>query len=367
MSRVVDTFLELARISSPSGREAEVAQFAADALRKAGCDVRFDDTAYLTGSNTGNCIATLPGEGEEVLAFGAHMDCVQPCENVEPVVDGGVVRSAGDTVLGADDKAGIAAIIEAVRRLSEEGIAHRPLKVLLTVREEEGLRGAKALSRHDAECSLFLVLDADGPVGGIVIAAPSQYVFKAMFHGRAAHAGVEPEKGSSAIEMAAHAIARMRLGRLDAATTANIGTIAGGTATNVVAPSCAVTGECRSLDHSRAEEVRSSMDRMMKEAAESYGGTVDVDWNLEYRCFSIPPDGEAVKMVQRACEAIGVEPVTQTTGGGSDANVLSAHGIPALVLATGMMGVHSTDESIETAQLELLTDLIVELARIPGA
>ncbi|MHB1017608.1 MAG: M20/M25/M40 family metallo-hydrolase [Coriobacteriia bacterium] len=366
MSRVLDTFLDLVRISSPTGRESGVAAYVGAALREAGCEVRFDETQELTGADCGNLIASLRGTLEgDVLAFSAHMDCVQPCEGVEPVVADAIVRSAGDTILGGDDKVGLAAIIEAVRRLSGQGGEHRSLKLLLTVSEEEGLLGAKALSTDDASAALCLVLDADGPVGGIVVGAPSHHTFSATFNGRAAHAGVEPEKGVSAITMAADAISRMNLGRLDEHTTANIGSIAGGSATNVVAPSCSLTGECRSLDAARAIAVRDAMDSAMREAAADAGGTVTLEWDHAYTAFTVPVDSPEVRSVMRACEAIGVSARTYTTGGGSDANVFAAHGIPTLVLGTGMTNVHSTDELLEVAQLERLADLLVAIATTP--
>lgn len=364
VSRVLETFLDLVRISSPTGRERGVAEYAAHALRQAGCDVRFDDTMAQTGADTGNLIATIPGDsGSRVVAFSAHMDCVSPCEGVEPMIDGGFVRSAGDTVLGGDDKIGIAAIIEAARRLADSDEPHAEVRVLLSVSEEEGLLGAKAMSAEDARADLCLVLDADGPVGGIVTAAPTQYVFKATFRGRAAHAGVEPEKGASAIRMAAAAIARMELGRLDERTTANIGTIEGGSATNVVAPLCVVTGECRSLDSDRVERVREEMEAALREGAASFGGTVDVVWELAYGGFSVPEESAAIAVVRRACADIGVETHCFPTGGGSDANILTALGIETVALACGMSRVHTTDEEVEIVQLERLADLLVAVAR----
>lgn len=366
MSRVLDTFLDLVRISSPTGREAGVAAYVAGALREAGCVVRIDDTQTSTGADTGNLIAELPGAvGGGVIALSAHMDCVQPCEDVEPVVADGVVRSAGDTVLGGDDKVGLAAIIEAVRVLAEQDGEHRPLKLLLTVSEEDGLLGAKALAPADAAAALCLVLDADGPVGGIVVGAPSHHTFTATFTGRAAHAGVEPEKGVSAITMAADAVARMRLGRIDAHSTANIGTINGGSATNVVAPSCVLTGECRSLDTAYAEAIRVDMDAAMHDAANAAGGTVSVEWEHAYPGFTASTDSPEVRLVERACAAIGVASRTYTTGGGSDANVFAGYGVPTLVLGTGMTNVHSTDECLEVLQLERLADLLVAIARNP--
>lgn len=364
VSRVLQTFLDLARISSPTGRERGVAEYVAAALREAGCEIRFDDTQEVTGSDTGNLIAELPGTvGGILVAFSAHMDCVDPCEGVEPVVEDGVIRSAGDTVLGGDDKAGVAAVIETARRIAESPEPHAGLKFVITVSEEQGLVGAKALSASDASADVCLVLDAHGPVGGIVTAAPTHYIFEAGFTGRAAHAGVEPEKGISAIQMACAAIAHMNLGRLDKQTTANIGTIEGGSATNVVAPACKVTGECRSLDRARVERVREEMDAALREGAAESGGSVDVTWSLAYEGLSVAEDAAELLLVEGACADIGVTSSRFATGGGSDANIIAALGVPSLVLSSGMSKVHTTDEELEVAQLELLSDLLVAIVR----
>ncbi len=362
--RLTDTFLDLVRIDSPTGREAEVAGFVAAAIGDAGCSVRFDETQVSTGSDSGNLIATLPATGPgKTVAFSAHLDCVEPCTGVEPVIADGVVRAAGETILGGDDKSGIAAIIELVRRLSEGQSPHPLVRMLFTVSEESGLLGAKALTPADCVADLCLVLDAAGDVGGIVTAAPTHYTFRAVFNGRAAHAGVEPERGVSAVVMAARAIASMELGRLDAETTANIGTVYGGSATNVIAPLCEVTGECRSLDHARASAVRDAMDGSMRAAADELGGTVEVVWKLEYEGFNFDEDAPEVALVRAACADIGVEPHLFRTGGGSDGNVLSAKGVPTLVLSSGMTDVHSEDESLDLAQLALLVDLLEAVVR----
>jgi tripeptide aminopeptidase len=364
VSRALETFLDLVRISSPTGRERGVAEYVVEALRAAGCEVRVDDTTAQTGADTGNVIATLPGSlPGPVVALCAHMDCVQPCEDVVPVVVEGVVRSAGDTVLGGDDKVGVAAILEVMQRLAGSDEPRVTVKAVLTVSEEEGLKGAKALASADAAAGLCLVLDGDGPVGGIVTAAPTHYTFAASFIGRAAHAGVEPEKGVSAITMAADAIGRMALGRIDEITTANIGTIAGGSATNVVAPTCTVTGECRSRARDRVERVREAMDAAMRAAAHDAGGTVEVSWTLEYEGFTLAPDDPAVALVAAACADVGVEPRLFATGGGSDANVLAALGVPTLVLSCGMTKVHTVDEELPVADLDRLVDLLGAVVR----
>jgi len=363
-ARLLDTFLELVRIDSPPGYEAAAAQYCESVLRDLGFDVHFDDSAAATRSDTGNLIATLPGTAPGVLALSAHLDVVEPCRGIRPVVSDGIIFSAGPTVLGADDRAGLAATLEAARRLVESGEAHPGLRVIFTVQEEVGLLGAKSLRPEDVECDLCLVLDAAGSPGGIVVAAPTHYTFSAEFLGRACHAGVCPEEGVSAITAAASAISRMELGRLDDATTANIGSIHGGTVTNVVAGRCTVTGECRSLHPDRVEAVREAMDAAMRAAASESGATVDIAWHLEYRGFSHAGDSAEVRLVSSACAAAGREPRTFRTGGGSDANVLAEMGVSVLALACGMDAVHGVDEQIAVVDLEALVRIVVETARV---
>jgi tripeptide aminopeptidase len=362
-TRLLETFLDLVRIDSPTGFEGACAQYCADALREVGCTIRFDDSAAATRSDTGNLIAILPGNAPGTLGLSGHMDCVEPCRGVEPIVTGGMVRSAGATVLGADDKVGLAAAIEAVRCLATDGGTHPTVKVIFTVQEEIGLHGAKQLSAADSACDLCLVLDAAGAPGGIVVGAPTHFTFTAEFVGKAAHAGVQPEAGISAIRMAADAIGRMQLGRLDADTTANVGSIEGGGATNVIAARCGLTGECRSLHRERVESLRSSMDFAMRGAAAEHGGSVAIEWTREYEGFSAAVDDPAVKLVSAACVDAGLTPLLYTTGGGSDANVLAAMGVDTLALACGMTGVHSTEERLAIADMNALAELVLAVAR----
>jgi tripeptide aminopeptidase len=206
-------------------------------------------------------------------------------------------------------------------------------------------------------------LDAAGEPGGIVVASPTHYTFTATFRGAAAHAGVEPEAGTSAIRMAAAAISSMELGRLDASTTANIGTMDGGTATNVIPAFAVLTGECRSLDPARVDEVRDAMDATLREAAESSGGSVEVTWTREYTGFRLEPGDPALALAEAACVDAGVEPREFETGGGSDGNIFAAHGIPTLVLAAGMRDVHGTSESIRVDDLQALARIVVAVTR----
>lgn len=355
--RLLETFLDLVRIDSPPGFEAATAAYCARALEAAGCRVWFDEASQPTGSDTGNLIAELPGTVPGVLALSAHLDVVEPCRGIRPTITDGVIHSVGPTILGADDRAGLAVAIETMRRAAAKDQPRPTIRAIFTVQEEVGLHGAKHLRAEDIACDLCLVLDAEGMPGGIVVGAPTHYTFAAEFCGRASHAGVAPEQGVSAITMAADAIASMELGRLDDRTTANIGSIRGGRATNVVAARCEVTGECRSLDRDRVESVRSAMDDAMRSSAERFGGSVEVTWHLEYEGFECSEECREIELVSAAMRDASRDPSTYRTGGGSDANVLAAMGVPTLALACGMAGVHGTNEQIAVADLQALTHI----------
>jgi len=361
--RLLGTFLELVGVDSPSGSERLCAEYCERALIDAGCAVSYDDSAAATGSDTGNLVAELKGTADGVLVLSAHLDCVEPCRGVEVEVRDGVAFSVGDTVLGADDKAGLAAAIECVRRLAEGEGPHPTVRCVFTVQEELGLIGAKHLSADIAAGDLCLVLDAAGRPGGIVVGAPTHYTFSAEYTGRAAHAGVEPQAGLSAVKMAGEAIVRLPIGRLDDVTTANVGTVSGGTATNVIAARARLTGECRSQDRVRVEELKAEMDGIMREVAAQQGGAVEIEWNLEYEGFRLEEDAGAVAVVADACRQVGLEPSTFTTGGGSDANIIASFGVPTVALSCGMEGVHSTSEQLAVADLERLAALCVAVAQ----
>jgi tripeptide aminopeptidase len=362
--RLVATFCELVRIDSVSGEEAAVARRCADALQALGFTVVFDDAGPGAGSEIGNLFATLPGTvpGALRLILSAHMDTVEPGRGIEPVVgEDGVIRPAGDTVLGADDKAGIAAILEACTRVVESGAPRGDIQVLLTVCEETGLRGAKAMDRSLLDGDLAIVLDAAGEPGGIVSAAPTHSTFRAEFHGVAAHAGVEPEAGRSALVAAARAVAAMRLGRIDERSTANVGVIEGGSATNVVAPEALVTGECRSRDAATHDALQAEMDAALKAAAAETGVTVDVAWTCEYRGYTVDPDGAPYLLVAAAAADAGLTPRPHPTGGGADSNILAAEGIPVIALSSAMRGPHSREEHLVVSELHELTDLVIAI------
>lgn len=353
--RVLQTFLELVRIDSPSRSESQVADYCEKHLADLGFAVRYDGSAKATGSDTGNLIATLdatPGRGGAV-ALSAHMDCVEPCRGVEPIVEDGVVRSAGDTVLGGDDKVGVAAILEAVRSVVESGADHPEVCVVLTTCEEESLLGASAIDPSVFPAGAFCyVLDAGGDPGTAILGSPCHYEFKASFTGRASHAGAAPEAGVSAVLMAARAIAGMPLGRLDDITTANVGVIEGGSAVNVVPERCTVHGECRSIDRARADAVRADIEAACMRAAKEAGGTVEVSWHLDYESTNYSPDDEIALRVARAASACGLEARMENSGGGADANAFATKGVPAITLSNGMTNYHALDEHVRVRDIE---------------
>ena len=378
--RILDSFFEMARIESPTFHEGVMAQYCAQRLRELGFSVRIDDSAQKTGSDTGNVIAHLVGTTAGHIAFSAHMDTVTPCEGIDPHivvedVDGAgqpceVIRSAGNTILSADDKAGIAAILEALACVIEEGRPRPAITVVLTTGEERGLLGASALPADvfdPAQETPCFVLDADGAPGTIVTAAPFHYLLNARIEGRAAHAGVAPEEGISAIQIVAHAIASMPLGRIDECTTANIGTLNGGSAMNVVPAECTLVGECRSLHEDRVEAQRAAMTRALKEAADRFGGAARIEWTLDYPAIMLPEDAPIVERLKAAMAAAGLEPRLTATGGGADANVLVTKGANAVTLGIGMANFHTCDEYIKVRDLQdsarLVEAIIAEYAR----
>jgi tripeptide aminopeptidase len=288
-------------------------------------------------------------------------------DGIEPVLDADeTFRNAKDGILGADDKAAIAALVHAAELLQGSKEGHAPFEMFFTVCEEKGLVGAKHLRRDQLLSPLAVVLDGAGAVGSIVVAAPSQKIIKARFKGQAAHAGEDPERGRNAVLAAAKAVAAMSLGRLDEETTANIGVIRGGDATNVVPELCEIEGECRSHDDGRLVEVAGEMVDLIQEAAAEVGVDVETTLVHEFTAFSLEPESAVVELVQRAISAAGLAPLLHKAGGGCDANILNEWGLPAVNLSTGMTHVHSADESLTLDELERLCGVVLWAITLAG-
>jgi tripeptide aminopeptidase len=360
--RLVQTFTRLARIDSPSRREGAVARLLVAELEALGWTV-WDD---LSGPDCGNVIARLPGdESLEPLLFTSHMDVVMPCLGVQPRVADGVFVSAGDTVLGADAKASVAALLEMAHLLASDArpVGRPPLEVVCTWGEEVGHLGAKALDLSQLRARRAFVLDGLTPVGTIVVAAPTYYAFTIRVLGRAAHAGVEPERGVSAITVAAAALAQLPWGRLDESTTANVGTIEGGSGRNAVAAEVRLEGEVRSLVPERtASAVRAIRDVFQSTVAEA-GAHAEVDAQQLYAGYELAENNPVVALARRAFASVdggGVSTLLRS-GGGSDANELNVRGITACVLGIGAEACHSVHERISISELELLTAWALEI------
>ena len=363
--RLLNTFLDYVQIDSESTHEAAFAARVAADLTAIGCEVSFDNSQALTGSDTGNLYATLPGNAEgEAILLSAHMDTVVPGVGIVPVIEDGVIRSQGDTVLGGDDKSGVVAIVEALRTIVEQDLKHPTIQVALTVCEEIGLLGSNALDYSKIQAKQAVVLDSGGDAGNIVTSAPGQYKLRAAVIGRRAHAGVAPEEGISAIMVLAEAIANMKLLRIDEETTANIGSIHADFPTNIVADRAEIVAECRSRNDEKLEKQATHMVDCLKAACEKYGATLDVELTKAYSAYAYTEADALVQQVVKACEDLGLTAKLAASGGGSDANNFNANGVVAVNLGTGMAKVHTTQEEITIQNLEDTAALVLALTTL---
>jgi tripeptide aminopeptidase len=363
-SDVLPVFLELAAIPSPSGEEAAVAAYVRDYLRRLGVPAEED--------GSGNLLARLPAteEGGTPIFLCAHMDTVPPSGPIEPVVEADMVRNAAGTILGADNKASVAVLLEAARLLLAERRPHAGVELLFTTREETGLEGAKEFDHSTLRAELGFVYDYSGSVGDVVVAAPSGRTLDVVFTGRPAHSGINPEDGRSAIFAAAKAIADLRLGRLDEETTANVGRIEGGSARNVIPARCALAAEARSRDERKLAELVQEMLDCFAFAAAVAECEVEATVEEKYQGYRLRADDPALLLAKTALERAGYPPRPVEVGGGADANVFNAAGVPCVNMANGMSKVHTAEEEIAVADLEGMVSVTLELvdsARAPHA
>jgi len=351
--RLVEVFLDLVRLSSPSRDERAVADYVIDLAKKLGVELEEDDAGAAIDGTCGNLVGRLDGcdVARPRLLFAAHMDTVGPCDDIEPVVSDGKIRSAGPTVLGGDNKVAVAALLEMMAVLGESDEPHVPVTFCFTVAEEKGLMGAHQLNfeRLDADCGF--VPDGDGMPGELIVAAPTHITYRVECHGRASHAGIAPERGINAIQIAAAAISHLDLGRIDDETTANVGMVNGGTATNVVPDFVEVRGEVRSHRRGTVTKLVGQVRETFQEVASAYGGEIEFSDTIEYEAFRLPEDSRPVVLARRAAAACGLDGGQTVSNGGSDASVLNAGGIPTVVLATGTEDVHSKRETVHIDQL----------------
>jgi len=362
--RLLEEFMELVKIDSLSRQERKVADLLKAKLAGLGLEVAEDEAGTKVGSRTGNIIARLAGTvSGPTIMFSSHMDTVEPGVGIEPVIMDGVIYSAGETILGSDNKAGICSILETLRVIRERGIPHPQLEIVFTISEEQGLLGAKNLDYSLLKADFGYVLDSHGSAGTIIVRGPAQQKVEAYIRGKAAHAGLCPEEGISAIQVAARAINRMKLGRIDEETTSNIGVITGGKAMNIVPDLVHLKGEARSLQPAKMRAQTEQMKRILEEAAGEFGAMVNVQVEDLYPEINLGEDEPVVNLAVRAARNLGVEPKLESTGGGSDANIFNGQGIPTANLGIGMNKVHTTDENIAVADLILNVRYLIEIIR----
>jgi len=345
--RLIKTFTDLVKISSPSWKEKEVMDYIIKRLKalnigykKYKCDESFNLLAGVKGNSH-----------RESILLSAHMDTVVPCENIKPLIDGKKIKSDGNTILGSDDKAAIAMFLEAMEVLKENSMTHGPIEMLLSCAEEIGLYGIKNFDTSHIKSKLAFVFDSDGKIGKLILKAPYHSSMEITVKGRAAHAGMEPEKGISAITVLANIISRLPSGRIDPETTLNVGIISGGKATNIVAAEAFCKLEVRSISNNKLKEVESEVRKIIRETTSEFGARANVKRNLEYPGFIINEKDRIVRITEEAMKNIKIKPRLESTGGGSDTNILNRAGIKSINLSCGMQKVHTNNEFINIKDL----------------
>ena len=364
--RLLGFFRELLLIDSPALHERECVQRVRRELESMGLELHEDNAGTKLGGDGNNLIAWKRGTLKDApkVFLSAHMDTVEPTPNLQLVEEDGVVRTDGKTILGADCKAGLAPAVEALKALIDTGEPHGDVCLLFSVCEEIGLKGADVLDLDGLDLDYGFVLDTGPPVGGYVTRTATHDKLDILVKGKPAHAGKDPENGVNALQVAADAISGMRLGRIGPETTANLGVVEGGSATNVVMAELRIKAEARSTDVQALDAQIAHMRQRFEEAAARWGATVEIDWVRHYDAFHLPEGSPVVRVAQQASRNLGFEPTLRTTLGGSDANVYNVKGLPSIVVATGMDRIHTHEERIKIEDLVDTARLALELVRV---
>ncbi len=374
--RIKSLLLQLVQIDSHSRKEREVAQVIKKYCEEMGAQVEIDDAGEKVGGNTGNVIARFPGTipNAQPIMMSAHMDTVVPGEGVKPIVEGDIIRTDGTTVLGGDDKSGCAVMIEVIKCLQEQNIWHTPIEAIFSICEEVGLLGAKNVDVSKLKSKYGIVFDSDDP-GFLFTKGPSSNHMEFKIHGLESHAGVAPEEGISAIKIAAEGIAAMKLGRVDPETTANIGQIEGGLATNIIPNLTVLKGEARSHSEEKLEAQTQHMLKCLQDAAAGYQVSVNgkttkasVEAHIErdYSSMDIPDSSPVVQLVIQAARRIGLDVKTMASGGGCDANVFNRKGIECANLGTGMRAIHTVNEWLDVKDMYASAEMTLEIMKLNG-
>lgn len=362
--RLVQTFIDLVQIDSVSRNEEKIHVYLHDLLSSLGMEVTEDNSKETTGLGGNNMIAKHVGvTNQKPLFFCCHTDTVTPGEGIEVVEKDGILYSKGDTILAADDKAGIAILIEAMRRINEEGIETGNFELAFLPGEEIGLVGASALDMNLVEAEYGYVLDSAFEVGRVTIASPHMFMYDVTITGKAAHAGLEPENGVSCVSILGEALKKIKIGRIDERTTANIGVIQGGEATNIVMNSMLVKGEVRAIDLRVAEELLDQVKAAFEGAAQKYGGEVAINVKKVATGFHILDEEPVMQLFAKAAENLGYVVNREIGGGGSDTNIFNLKGKPCVNFSIGYEKVHTTDELVVIDEMEKAVDLVLELLK----
>ena len=362
--RLVETFFKYVTIDSESLFEREFAVELAKDFENLGCSIHFDKAGEKIGGNIGNLYCTFRGNDEkESIMFSAHMDTVKPGKNIKPVVRDGMIKSFGDTILGADDKAGIAVIIELLRRIKEENIDCPTIEFIFTIAEEMGLKGALNLDYSRINSKSGIILDVGGKAGKIISAAPGHVVLDGTFIGVSSHAGSNPESGKSSVRMACEAISNMKLQRIDRETTANISGMFSDCATNIISERTRILGEVRSLNPEKLEKQMNHMLGKIEKACKKYNGKFEGGFTETYKSYKYPEKDEFIEKLRMACENEGVDSKICASGGGSDANIMIENGIKAINFSCGMEKSHSLEEEVSIEELKKVVNILVEFIK----
>lgn len=366
--RLLNTFLELVKIDSETGHEQVIQPILKEKFESLGLEVKEDQASETEGLGSNNLVCTLRSNLSDKdvpkLYFTSHMDTVVPGIKVQPnVADDGYVYSDGTTVLGADDKAGLAAIIEAITTINEQNLSHGQIQFVITVGEESGLLGAQALDTSLLDADFGYAIDASVDVGTTVVGAPTQMKINTTIKGKTAHAST-PKEGISAINIAAKAISKMKLGQIDDLTTANIGKFHGGSATNIVADEVVIEAEARSHNDQSIEQQAQHMKDTFEQTVSELGGQAQVEIEKSYPGFKISDDAEVTKFAKASAISLGLKGDTVISGGGSDGSIINTYGIPSVILGVGYENIHTTSERIAVKDLNLLTNQVLKIIEL---
>jgi len=363
--RIVDNFIEMVKISSPSKKERKMADYLTKVLTGLGLEVSEDDAGEVQGGNCGNIVGILKSnsKNKETILLSAHMDTVVPCEVINPKIENGIIKTDGTSVLGGDDKAGIAAILELLKVIKEDKLSHPTLLVVFSIAEEIGLLGANAFDIEKYNVSFGLVLDNPDNPGKAVVKASALAQGKLKVIGKAAHAGIEPEKGINALVVAAKAIGSLRLGKVDFETTVNLGTINGGEAYNIVLPELEISYEARSQSKEKLDNLLEETFEIFEKSCKESGASFEHDIKLVANTFALEESEEVIQKMKKISKKMSLPYEGLKSSGLSDANIYSAKGIPTINLAVGMSKIHTVEEFIAIKDLSLSAEFLIEFIK----